>query len=136
MGCGIGMALLFCTLLYGGSHLTSFTLGLLFFLIGMLCCYQVLIFAIGSDLVSPSKLGVTIAFLNCVNMLGGSFFHSTIGFAMDMSWTGTLQDGIRAYEIKAYHQALMIIPVCALIGSFLIALAKKSPKTKPIPSSL
>lgn len=24
-------------------------------------------------------LGVTVAFLNCINMLGGSFFHTVIG---------------------------------------------------------
>lgn len=116
-----GMVLAFLVLLFANGFFNPYSLSILFFGIGILCCYQVLVFASGSDLVPPAMLGVTIAFLNCINMLGGSFFHSTIGWTMDKFWTGTLSDGIRDYSIESYQYALLIIPVAALVGGIMVA---------------
>lgn len=120
-GCGVGITLSFLQLLLSHSDYHWFAFAALFFFIGILCCYQVIVFAAGSDLVRPEALGVTIAFLNCINMLGGSFFHTAIGFVMDSVWTGEAQEGIRQYSIGAYEQALMLIPICALIGAIMVA---------------
>jgi MFS family permease len=117
----VGMFLAFLGLLYANSFFTPYSLSILFFGVGILCCYQVLVFATGSELVSPAMLGITIAFLNCVNMLGGSFFHTTIGWAMDLFWTGGITAGIRTYTINSYQHALLIIPVAAAIGGMIVA---------------
>ena len=118
--CGGGMALLFMILMFM-HNLSWLLLAALFFCIGVMCCYQVLVFTVGSELVNPSSIGITVAFLNCVNMLGGSFFHSLIGLTMDIFWTGTMIDNVRHYSLDSYQFALMIIPMCALIGALLIA---------------
>jgi MFS family permease len=118
MASGIGMAVLFLGILWGDN--TSLVLSLLLFSIGILCCYQVTVFAAGSDLVTPQLLGVTVAFLNCINMLGGSFFHTIIGFLMDWFWTGQMDQGIRAYNADSYTYALLAIPVCAVIGALIV----------------
>ena len=98
-------------------------LSCLFFCIGIMCCYQVIVFAAGSDLVTPRYLGVTVAFLNCINMLGGSFFHTTIGKIMDLFWTGAINiDGIRQYDLEVYKYALSIVPFCAVVGAIMICL--------------
>lgn len=118
--CGVGMALAFMLLL---SNIPFYWYGFagLFFCVGIFCCYQVIVFAAGSALVNTQLLGVTIAFLNCVNMLGGSFFHTTIGLMMDAYWTGTMSDeGVRQYTVESYGIALMIIPLCALLGATMI----------------
>ena len=73
---------------------------------------------------SAFMLGVTIAFLNCINMLGGSFFHSTIGWAMDMFWTGLTDNGIRQYAVESYQKALLIIPLSAVVGGGLVVILK------------
>lgn len=120
--CGLGLALAFMVLL---SNTVSnwWLLSALFFSVGLMCCYQVIVFAAGSTLVSYKHLGVTIAFLNCINMLGGSFFHTLIGKIMDFTWDGTLKvDGLRQYSLASYQHALMVIPVCALFGVGLIYL--------------
>ena len=119
--CSVGMVLAFLGLLYANAFFASYSLSILFFGVGILCCYQVLVFATGSELVSPAMLGITIAFLNCINMLGGSFFHSTIGWAMDLFWTGRMAEGIRIYTVHSYQQALLIIPVAAAIGGIIVA---------------
>ncbi|NRA74282.1 MAG: MFS transporter [Rickettsiales bacterium] len=119
--CGLIMALAFMLLF--SSYLDSlWLLSCLFFIIGIMCCYQVIIFSAGSELVSQRYLGVTVAFLNCINMLGGSFFHTIIGKVMDYYWDGTLdKEGIRIYDLGAYKYALVIIPVCAVIGALRLA---------------
>jgi len=126
MACGVGMALVFIGLLVDQSLSVS-TLCVMFFGVGVMCCYQVIVFAAGSKLVTAQQLGVTVAFLNCVNMLGGSFFHTLIGKFMDLSWQGQYAvDGLKTYHLEAYQHALSVIPVCAMIGAMMIFLIKKS----------
>lgn len=119
--CGIGMAIAFILIL-SSQHYNWYYFATLFFLIGVMCCYQVIVFAAGAELVKVQLLGVTIAFLNCVNMLGGSFFHTIIGRAMDIFWSGDIgSDGLRLYNSEAYANALMVIPICSIIGALIIA---------------
>jgi MFS family permease len=115
--CGLGMAMAFVLLLAGGSH-NWWLLASLFFSVGVMCCYQVIVFAAGAELVAPQQLGVTIAFLNCINMLGGSFFHTIIGRVMDLFWSGTMgADGLRQYDLEAYSYALSI---SAVVGATIV----------------
>jgi MFS family permease len=119
--CGFGMAALFALLLSGWLSAHEALAGILL-MVGILCCYQVLVFAAGARLVRPAWLGVTVALLNCINMLGGSFFHTAIGLAMDRAWTGQFSAcGLRHYDATAFQQALQIIPVCAALGGGLAA---------------
>ncbi|KTD16232.1 major facilitator family transporter [Legionella jordanis] len=119
---GLVMALSFKLLL--STHVYhSYGLACLFLVIGMMCCYQVIIFAAGADLVQTKLLGVSVAFLNCVNMLGGSFFHSVIGHAMDATWSGAMSsEGVRQYNLESYQMSLQLIPYCAIAGACLVAL--------------
>jgi MFS family permease len=115
--CGLGMAFIFILLLSASNIFNWWSLAGLLFVIGIMCCYQVIVFAAGADLVEHKYLGVTIAFLNSMNMLGGSFFHTSIGIIMDMFGGNTgSQDGIRQYSIESYQYALMLIPICAICG--------------------
>lgn len=120
--CGCGMSLAFATLLFNSQY-SPFLLSGLFFMIGVFCCYQVIVFAAGSNLVPSKNLGVTVAFLNCVNMLGGSFFHTTIGKIMDLYWTGAFDaSGLKTYDPQVYTYALSLIPTCALIGASIVCM--------------
>jgi len=120
--CGVGMALLLLVMLYG-SQFNWWLFASLFFCIGVMCCYQVIVFAAGADLVLPQYLGVMVAFLNCINMLGGSFFHTCIGRLMDLFWSGVVSaDGLKQYDLVAYKYAMGIIPACAVAGALLVAL--------------
>lgn len=118
---GLGMSTAFIYLIFGNNDYSYFVLAALFFIVGNLCCYQVIVFAAGSELVSTQMLGITVAFLNCINMLGGSFFHTLIGFAMDFFWTGEMSNGVRQYTLDSYNHALAVIPLCGIIGASVIA---------------
>lgn len=114
--CGLFIAGIFAGMLLLPTHLSYAVLCLLMFGVGILCCYQVLVFALGASAVPPERRNITIAFLNCINMLGGSFFHTSIGGLMDFFWTGGMVAGQRMYEASTYTYALGLIPVAALVG--------------------
>lgn len=115
--CGLGMAVLFAMLL--ADLISLALLPYCFFAIGTLCCYQVIVFALGSELVSHSNIGICIAFLNSINMLGGSFFHTLIGLIMDICENGKFIDtlGTINYQLDSYKYALSIIPICSAVGA-------------------
>lgn len=134
--CGLGMAIIFGVVL---SELTfnELTLSALCFVIGVLCCYQVLVFAIGSAISTPQTLGISIAFLNCINMLGGSFFHTAIGVILDqLAMPSVIIDAVATYNVEAYRTALTVIPICAILGSILMALGKSKAKQAAVEPSV
>ena len=120
--CGFIMVLAFVLLLQSKTY-NPVMLSCLFFVLCIMCCYQVIVFSAGSNLVASKNLGVTIAFLNCINMLGGSFFHTVIGKIMDIFWVGSLNEsGLRVYDIHAYKYSLSVVPICACLGSIIAVL--------------
>lgn len=124
--CGILMASLFAVMLLAKGDLSLIILYIMMFMVGVLCCYQVLVFSIGTSCVPDSMRGVTVAFLNCINMLGGSFFHTTIGFLMDTFGSGKIIEGERIYGKYAYDYALSIIPLAAFIGGCIFLFLRRS----------
>jgi MFS family permease len=112
--CGLGMALGLLAII--GTSLNVYVLTILFFILGLLCCYQVLVFSVANELTQSKHLGITVAFLNCINMLGGSFFHTIVGRVMDSFWTGTLDHGVHTYTSQSYQYGLSVIPISALLG--------------------
>jgi sugar phosphate permease len=123
--CGVLMAALLGGLLVFNSSLPQFAVMLIMFLIGLLCCYQVIVFAIGAQLVSPALLSISVAFLNCINMFGGSFFHNAIGRLMDYFEPGAVVTGAQNYSVQAYTYTLALIPLTALFGAVLVWWSKK-----------
>jgi hypothetical protein len=87
------------------------------FFLGILCCYQVLVFTVVRSQVNASNSGLAIAITNCINMSFGHFFHSVIGTALENNWNGTLSEaGNALYTVDNFIYALAIIPICCFIG--------------------
>ncbi|MBP9777356.1 MAG: MFS transporter [Alphaproteobacteria bacterium] len=128
--CGILIAALFAIMLLSNGGLSNKVLFLMMFAVGILCCYQVLIFSMGASLVSPKIRNVSIALLNCINMLGGIFFHTIIGALMDVFWTGGASGGQRVYEAISYEYAIWAIPSAAFSGGLLFLFLR--PLGKPV----
>jgi MFS family permease len=122
--CGIGMSLLLCVIIFLHNTISPTVLYLLMFLVGVFCCYQVLVLTIGFASVSHKLTGITVAFMNCINMLGGSLFHSIIGNALDYFWQGQTANNIRVYDIQAYDKSMLIIPLASFLGSLLFLIVR------------
>ena len=108
------------------------TLSALMFYLGILCCYQVLVFAFVADLVERSCAGIAIAIINCLNMSFGHFFHKIISMTIQKYWDGAMNlEGLPAYNDEAYIYGLLVIPVGCLAGTviFLYMAFTQSRKT-------
>lgn len=124
--CALAMSIIFASILMMGPHLSLWATKLFMFLTGVFCCYQVVVFAIGARMVPLGLISVAVAFLNCINMFGGSFFHTVIGRLMDWRWvqTGSMVEGVRIYNESHYTFALAVIPLAALIGALGVGVAR------------
>ena len=122
---GFFLAVIFFIVLSLNTNLDDWVLYILLFLAGILCSYQVIIFSIGASLVPPYLSAITVAFLNCVNMLGGSFFHGIIGYMMDYFYNGHIENNLPVYNAITYTYALSIIPIAAMIGSIMAVYAHR-----------
>ena len=128
---GISTIIIFAVLFYAPSHYFNFAISaVLMFFLGILCCYQVLVFIVTSEAVDQNSTGLAIAVINCINMSFGHFFHTVIGSIFEMSWNGSLTaNGSPLYSHENFIVALAIIPICTFIGQFGFALlAKKKSK--------
>lgn len=119
----ISTAVLFGILIFVECDIyTSFTI---VFAIGLLTGAQPIGFTCAKNN-APAKIsGMTFALTNCVVMLIGSVFQPFLGTILDYFWTGSLSvSGIRLYDITAYRNAILTIPVF-LVFAYLISLFVK-----------
>jgi predicted MFS family arabinose efflux permease len=102
------------------QNLSMLILGTLMFYLGILCCYQVLVFASVSDLVERSCAGIAIAIINCLNMSFGHFFHKIISTTIQKYWDGAMSlAGSPVYNYETYIYGLLVIPVSCLAGTII-----------------
>ena len=90
-------------------QLNMHVISILMFIMGILCCYQLLIFVLAEKIVAKSLMGATIAIINCINMSFGSFFHKIIGIVAELNTEA-------GCEVN-YTQSLLVVPMCAAIGA-------------------
>ena len=108
----------------------------LMFFLGILCCYQALVFTIVGNQVPPSSASLAIAITNCINMSFGHFFHTMIASTLKNSWNGQLSDsGTELYSMDNLIYSLAIIPICCFIGQLgfvFLAMRKGGAKTNSL----
>jgi predicted MFS family arabinose efflux permease len=123
---GVIVAIIFAILFYCSS-LSALSSMSLMFVLGILCCYQVLVFSIAGSMVPISQAGVAIAIINCINMSFGHFFHTMISSLMQNGWDGALSTKLAPiYSHTNYIDALSVIPILCVIGSLgFLYLARK-----------
>ena len=83
--CGILLVACFGLLLYG-PQIPYFALAILLPMIGFLCGAEMICFMGVTQLTAAQTLGMTLALVNTLNMLGGALLQKAIGFGLD--WQG------------------------------------------------
>jgi predicted MFS family arabinose efflux permease len=113
------LTIIIFVILFCFSHLSFFISATLMFVLGILCCYQVLVFVVVSSYVPASSAGVAIAVTNCINMSFGYLFHMIIGKLIQSNWDGAINvSGKALYSRETFFIALVIIPIACFIGQF------------------
>jgi len=75
----------------------------------------------------PLALVGTVSGISNMGMeMGPLILQPTIGMVLDLKWDGLLKNGIRIYDLDAYHLAFGIIIALSILGTFLITFAKET----------
>lgn len=114
---GICTCFVFAVLFYTKLNY-AFTFALMFFL-GILCCYQVLVFSLVGSIVSAELYSIAIAVTNCINMAFGHLFHMLISKRLHAYWNhATDANGIPVYDLYTFVESLFVVPELCLVGTF------------------
>lgn len=113
------LALIICSLLFYGPHLTVSITYALLFLLGVSCGPHPLCFTLSKENNAPEIAGTAMAFANFVIMMGGFIFQPVVGKLLDLGWSGTVLHGVRVYSSHDFTMALSVIPVGLLIAGVL-----------------
>lgn len=130
--CAIGMAICLALIFTLGQSLSGgafyAVIGILLFMVGVLCNYQVMVFSLVALNTSKDVCGSMIGIVNMVNMLGAPIFLSLIGRILEWQWDGTIRDGVHVYSAGAYHIALSTIIGGLVIGFLGFTFMRKDKK--------
>lgn len=96
---------------------------LLFGVIGFATAAVAPAYASAKELVRPAVSGMAIALVNTALFLGAALMQPAFGWAMDLSWDGTLIDGLRRYTWADYRNGLWLsfaVSVLGMLGAVML----------------
>ncbi len=117
---------LLASLIFFVPDLPKDLLFLLLFLLGVSCASHPLTFTLSKENNDDKISGTSIAFANCIIMLGGVIFQPLVGKLLDIGWTGATNHGIRVYSAHDFTMALSILPIGLLIAGILTLAVKET----------
>jgi len=94
----------------GGSGL------LLYFVLGFVSGGFVVTYAAAKEVLSPAVAGMAIALVNTGLFLGAAIMQPAFGWVLDLTWDGTLVDGVRRYARRDYTNGLWLSFSWCVIG--------------------
>lgn len=88
----------------------------LYGLIGLSAGGIAVTYAAVKEVTRPLNAGMAIAVINTGLFLGAAIVQPLFGWVMDLTWDGTLADGVRRYVFSDYRNGLYLSAGFALIG--------------------
>ncbi|MDX1924563.1 MAG: MFS transporter [Rickettsiaceae bacterium] len=117
-GCGLLVSVIFM-ILFVVHEPSIYFISSLMFILGITCCYQVLVFTTVSNLVPKESAAVAIAIVNCINMSFGYFFHTIVSLLIHYDWSGAMNsEYVPVYDISDFMAGLRAIPILNMVGAF------------------
>lgn len=109
-----GMGTCFVILL--ATRPSPFILGFLFFMIGVLSAYQLLVIYMNGKNVAAPLVSVVSALTNMIIMSFGWVFHKSITLMMDVFQESPEEKCLPVYSPEAYTYGLMVIPTALFVA--------------------
>lgn len=91
---------------------------LLYGLVGFGASGFVLTYAAAKEVCAPSSAGMAIALVNTGLFLGAAIMQPAFGAVLDLTWDGSLVDGLRRYAWSDYRNGLWLSFVLAAMSVF------------------
>lgn len=124
----IGCAVVFATILFSGHYFSLYGMFALFFLTGFFSS-ATLHFTLAAVLLPREVGGALSGFVNMGSMLSGVILMPLIGYLIDSSWDGTIENGLKVYSLADFRFGLSSVFVTLLLGVlFVLFMKDKSPK--------
>jgi MFS family permease len=117
-------------------NLALFSLAFLLMLFGFSISSFLLCFTMIKEIHTPILAATAIGFMNAFDALLGALSDPLTGKFLDLTWDGTIVDGVRAFSIDAYKQAFLTIPVYLVISLFTLSKIKETHNKPASPASL
>ena len=108
------------------NHIPVWLLIGLFSLVGFAASAIVIGMAFVKESVPLALAGTVSGISNMGMEMGPMMLQPTIGAILDMRWNGVLENGIRIYNLNAYHMAFAAIIGLSILGVLLITFAKET----------
>jgi len=89
---------------------------LIFGFMGFCGASFVLTFAAAKEIIHPDLSGMAVSVVNTGCFVGTAIMQPLFGFLADLSWSGTLSDGIRVYAASDYRNGFWAMMVFALVA--------------------
>lgn len=119
IGCFAISLVLYC------HPMPTWILAALLFVFGFTLGAFMLVFAIGKEL-NPAFLTATvISMINTSEVVLDGLTEPGIGKLLDLSWDGTIINGVHVFTLHNYHIALSILPIYLLSAALLLLWIKK-----------
>jgi MFS family permease len=83
-------------------------------------------FAFIKESVPSSLAGTVTGVCNMGMEMGPMFLQPAIGWILDRNWNGGLENGIRIYDLSAYHLAFVLMIGLSLLGTVLIPFTRET----------
>jgi predicted MFS family arabinose efflux permease len=89
----------------------------LFALMGLATASFTLTWACAKEVNPPQLSGMSTSVTNIGGFLGGALLQPLVGWAMDLSWQGTMAEGVRVYAAEDFRLGLMLLACVAWFGA-------------------
>jgi MFS family permease len=75
----------------------------------------------------PARLAGTITgVLNMGNMFGVTLLQPAVGWVLDRRWDGTMRDGVRVFDLEAFHAGFGLMMGWVVLGLVLFCLTRET----------
>jgi len=98
----------------------------LFGLIGVASSAIIINFAFIKESVPPALTGSVTGVCNMGMEMGPMILQPAIGWFLDFSWNGLSENGIRIYDLSAYHLAFVTMIGLSFLGILIIPFARET----------
>ena len=107
-------------------NLPLWLLTLLIIFVGLASGVMILSFAFAKESVPPSLAGTVSGVVNMGVMAGPMVLQPAMGWILDRNWNGSLESGVRVYELGAYQSAFSLMMGWAFLSAILICFSRET----------
>ncbi len=99
---------------------------LIFALLGLTAGGNVVVYAAAKEVLPARVAGMSVALVNTGLFLGAAVLQPAFGWVLDLTWDGTLRDGVRVYATADYHHGLWLCFGAALLALLATPLVRET----------